>query len=187
LADLLFRHVRTALGEKASPGKGAAYVDRMAPVVIEKLLRERPAGWFDDWDLRLVEAMTDAIDEGARMQGRDLTKWKYGNLFTVRINHPVVHELPMVGKYFDIGPISMNGSPLTVKQTTQSLAPSMRMNADLGDWERSLLNIQIGQSGQVLSPHYRDQWQDYLAGRSYPMQFGAVKAANTLQFRPAAR
>jgi penicillin G amidase len=187
LADLLFRHVRTAFGEKASPGKGPAYVDRMAPVAIEKLLRERPAGWFDDYDEMLMQALVDATDEGMRMQGRDLAKWKYAKMLTVRINHPVVHEVPVLGKYFDIGPVPMNGSALTVKQTTGSLAPSMRMNADLGDWGKSLLNIQIGQSGQVLSPHYRDQWKDYYSGRSYPMNFGGGKAAETLQFRPRAR
>ena len=64
------------------------------------------------------------------------------------------------------------------------LAPSMRMDADLGDWDQSLLNIQIGQSGQILSRHYRDQWADYLAGRSYPMQFRNVKAESTVEFRP---
>jgi len=58
------------------------------------------------------------------------------------------------------------------------------MNADLGDWDASLLNIVTGQSGQILSSHYRDQWEDYLAGRSYPMQFHDVKPASTLEFRP---
>ena len=79
----------------------------------------------------------------------------------------------------------MSGSSTTVKQTTRMLAPSMRMNADLGDWDSSLLNIQIGQSGQILSSHYRDQWTDYYNGRSYPMQFGKVDARSTLVFRPS--
>jgi acyl-homoserine lactone acylase PvdQ len=60
----------------------------------------------------------------------------------------------------------------------------MRMNADAGDWNRSLLNELTGQSGQVLSSHYRDQWPAYYAGRSYPMQFGKVDAKNRLEFRP---
>ena len=60
----------------------------------------------------------------------------------------------------------MSGSPSSVKQTTARLAPSMRMTADLGDWEHSFLNITTGQSGQILSPHYRDQWNDYYWGRS---------------------
>ena len=60
----------------------------------------------------------------------------------------------------------------------------MRMTADLGDWDRSILNITIGQSGQVLSRHYNDQWPDFYNARSYPMQFGKVDAVSTLEFRP---
>jgi penicillin amidase len=78
----------------------------------------------------------------------------------------------------------MSGGPTTVKQTTLRLVPSMRMNADLADWDRSLLNIPIGQSGQILSSHYRDQWPAYFNGRSFPMQFEKVDAKTTLQFRP---
>jgi penicillin amidase len=63
----------------------------------------------------------------------------------------------------------------------------MRMDADLADWDRSLLNVIIGQSGQVLSRHYRDQWDDYYAGRSFPMQFRNIEASSALEFRPAGR
>jgi penicillin amidase len=77
----------------------------------------------------------------------------------------------------------MSGSSSSVKQTTQRLGPSMRMTADLADWEKSLLNVTTGQSGQVLSSHYRDEWNDYYWGRSYPMQFGNVQDKSTLRFR----
>jgi len=39
----------------------------------------------------------------------------------------------------------------------------------------------------VLSSHYRDQWDDYYAGHSFPMQFRKIEAASTLEFRPAGR
>jgi penicillin amidase len=124
------------------------------------------------------------VEEGRKTQGSDVTRWRYGAYLRFSINNPVIHQVPIVGKYFDIGPVSMSGATTTVKQTTMSLMPSMRFNADLADWDRSLLNLPIGQSGQILSPHYRDQWDDYLAGRSYPMQFDKVDAKATLQFQP---
>jgi len=184
LITLAFQHVRSSLVENASPGKAAAYDAPMAPAVIEKLLTERPPGWFRDYDDMLLRAFLDALEEGRRMQGRDLRHWRYGTFLKLTIKNPVIHEVPWVGKYFDIGPIPMSGSPTTVKQTSLKLAPSMRMNADLGGWDRSLLNIQIGESGQILSSHYRDQWDDYYVGRSYPMQYLKVDAKSTLQFRP---
>ena len=116
----------------------------------------------------LLRALADAVEEGRRMQGRDPKRWRYGDYLRIAINNPVLHEVPLVGKYFDIGPVPMSGSTTTVKQTSRTLAPSMRMNADLGDWDRSLFNIPIGQSGQILSSHYKDQWEDYYNARSYP-------------------
>ena len=118
------------------------------------------------------------------MQGLDIGRWQYGRWLRVRVDHPVIHQVPMIGTYFDIGPEPMSGSPSTPKQTTAALAPSMRMNADAGDWSRSLLNVTAGQSGQIFSPHYRDQWGAYYSARSFPMQFGRVEARSTLEFRP---
>ena len=183
--SLIYQHVRTAIGENASAENGAAYQFPLAPAVLEGLLRRRPTGWFMDWNEMLLRALADAVDEGARIQGRDPKRWQYGRFLSVSINNPVTHQLPLVGKYFDIGPVPMSGSSTTIKQTSRELAPSMRMNADTSDWDHSLLNELTGQSGQVLSSHYRDQWNDYYGGRSYPMQFRNVKAKSTLQFRPA--
>ena len=72
------------------------------------------------------------------------------------------------------------------KQINEHLGPSMRFVADFSNWDQSLNNITVGESGQILSSHYKDQWEDYYNGRSYPMQFGAVQATSTLEFRPAA-
>ncbi len=185
LITLAYQHVRRAVAENASPATGAAYEFNMAPSLLERLLRDRPAGWFADYDEMLLRALADAVEEGRRMQGRDPKRWHYGDYLRIAIDNPVVHRVPLVGKYFDIGPVPMSGSTTTVKQTTRTLAPSMRMNADLGDWDRSLLNIPIGQSGQILSSHYKDQWDDYYNARSYPMQFGKVEAKSTLLFKPA--
>ena len=184
LITLAFQHVRSALAENAAPGKGAEYEPAMAPAVIEKLLTGRPAGWFRDYDDMLLRAFLDALEEGTRIQGRDMKRWRYGAFLNLTIKNPIIHNVPWIGRYFDIGPVPMSGSPTTVKQTSLVLAPSMRMNADPGNWEHSLLNIQIGQSGQILSGHYRDQWDAYYVGRSYPMQYRNVEAAGTLRFLP---
>ncbi|HLK50434.1 MAG TPA: penicillin acylase family protein [Bryobacteraceae bacterium] len=185
LIALIYQHVRTAVAESAAPGKGAAYEFTLAPVVVDQLLAERPAGWFPDYDAMLVRALSDAVEEASRMQGRDLARWRYGLYWRVAINNPVLHQVPFVGKYFDLGTIPMSGAGTTIKQTTMQLAPSMRMNADLADWEHSWFNLQIGQSGQILSSHYKDQWPSYYNGASFPMQFGTVQAKSTLRFLPS--
>jgi penicillin amidase len=184
IATLVYQHLRRAVAESASQA-APAYDSQMAPAIVEKLLRTRPAGWFADWDGALMRALADALDEGRRMQGSRIADWSYGRYTELRIANPIVRAIPLIGRYFTVGPVPMSGSSTTVKQTTRRLGPSMRMAADLGDWDRSLLNLVLGQSGQPLSAHYRDQWESYYTARSFPMQYRNVKAADTLRLVPA--
>jgi penicillin amidase len=184
LVTLFYQHLRRAVAEVAAPGKGATYSFGMAPSAVAKLLRERPAGWFADYDEVLVRELADAVDEGRRMQGRKLDRWDYGRYNTAAIEHPVAGGLPLIGSYFSIGRVPMSGSSTTVKQTTPRLGPSLRLALDLADWDRSLANLTIGQSGQILSPHYKDQWKAYDAGTSFPMRFRAIDARDVLTFTP---
>jgi len=191
LISLVYQHLRQAVADSASPGKGQLYEYAMGPAVIGKLLRERPDGWFRDYDATLLRTLVDAVDEAKRIQGDSAARWKYGAYLRLEIDHPVMHaamqKIPGIGHWldiFEIGPLPMSGSSTTVKQTTRALAPSMRMNADLSDWDRSLLNVQVGQSGQPFSSHYKDEWDSYYNGKSYPMQFQKVVAKSTLELRP---
>ncbi len=187
LVTLSFQHLRKAVAESASRGSPVAYENPASTAVVEKLLRERPAGWLRDYDEALVRAFSDAVEEGSRIQGRDVKRWRYGNYIELTIPHPVGRLLPWIGKYFGIGPVTQSGSQTTVKQTTRRLGPSMRMAVDLGDLENSLLNVATGQSGQILSSHYKDQWPGHYAGTSQPMPFGRITAKNTLRFVPDAK
>jgi penicillin G amidase len=58
------------------------------------------------------------------------------------------------------------------------------MNASLGDWDGSLMNLPIGESGHIASTHYRDEWDAYYNGTSFPMQFKTVDAKSTVKFVP---
>ena len=49
--------------ENASSASDVVYEFNLAPVAVEKLLRERPAGWFDDYDEMLLRALVDAVEE----------------------------------------------------------------------------------------------------------------------------
>ena len=78
----------------------------------------------------------------------------------------------------------MSGGATTVKQTTTRLGPSQRMDASVGDWDASLLEIPIGESGHVASLHYRDEWDSYYNGKSFPMGFVKPEVKNTVRFMP---
>jgi penicillin amidase len=188
IVTLGFQHLRKQVAERAAPGKAALYDHLMAPAALEKLLRERPAGWFADWDRLLVEVLADAVEEGRRMQGREPRKWRYGRYHKLTVSHPVGHHLPLVSRYFDLGPEPLGGSATTVKKAETVmgylLGPSMRMAMEVGDWDRSVAGLVAGQSGHVLSRHYKDQWAAYRAGRAFPFRYRQVEAAATLLLEP---
>ena len=67
--------------------------------------------------------------------------------------------------------------------------PSMRMVADTSDWDHSLMEITTGESGQVSSDYYQDQFSEWFAGRAIPAAFSeaAVQRATSHTLRLRAR
>ncbi len=191
LAALLYQQLRQAIGDRASNGKGQLWETRMVGPVIERILRERPSNWFRDYDQLLVRCFVDAMEEGKRMQGRDPSGWRYGDYLELTLRHPALGQaswikyIPTLGKYFrvNVGPVRMSGSSTTVKQTTGRIGPSMRFVADTSDWDKSLMNLTAGQSGQLFSLHYSDQWEHYYEGKSFPRPFNNVEGS-TLEIKP---
>jgi penicillin amidase len=202
IVALAYEHLRRAVAESAAPGKGASYQGVGTTAAIERLLRSRPAGWFRDWNEALLRALEDGLDEGSRRFGRDPARWKYGSYSGTALRHPLGARIPWYVEYplkagwllrpwipyanftFDIDTFPQSGSSTTVKQTTQRMMPSMRMVVDFGDLEASLINLPTGQSGQIASEHYKDQFSAHYYGRSFRMQFDRVEAHRTLRLEP---
>jgi len=187
ITTLVYQYLRKAAAERASPGNGPGYElenPSLGSSSIERLLKERPADWFADYNQLLLRCFADAMDEGQRIQGRDPKKWRWGKTMFLEVDNPVGTRIPIVGKYFNIGPVPMSGGSNTVKQTSRRLGPSERMDASVGNWEDSLMELPIGESGHFASSHYRDEWDTYYAGQSFPMQFGKVDAKSTVTFVP---
>ncbi len=107
------------------------------------------------------------------------------NINALTIEQPVGNKLPLVGHYFNIGPVPMSGGPESVKQIRNHLGPSMHFVADLSNWDNSLNNITLGESSNIFSGHYSDQWETYYYGHSLPMQFTHVDANEVLHVTSA--
>ena len=71
-----------------------------------------------------------------------------------------------------------------MKQTTRALGPAMRMVVDLGNFGASVQNIATGESGHVASSHYKDQWNAYYTGTSFPNALRSRGSESTLELRP---
>jgi penicillin G amidase len=184
IAWLSYQYLRKAVAERASPGNGEIYDGKFATSMVQKLLRERPRDWFGDYNQLLLQCLGDGIEEGQRMQGKDPKRWRWGKYMFLSVQNPVVTHVPVIGKYFDLGPVPMSGTSTSVKQTTRVLGPSERIDTALGDWDNSLFVLPIGESGQVASLHYRDEWKKYYNGEGFRMQYNKVESKGRLTFVP---
>jgi penicillin amidase len=188
---LLERIVKPRLGDDLS-----GYHWPMSPTFLENVLRERPGRWLPPGDADFEATLTASLEEGIRripglVGSSRRNAWKWGDAIPLIFHHPLGGGLPLADRLFNVGPFPQAGTPTTVKQTTRSVGPSMRMVVDFSNFDKSMQNITLGQSGQAFSPYYRDQFEAWYGGRSFPMLFSdaAVDAGTVhrLILEPAGR
>lgn len=137
-------------------------------VFVDWLLRERPANWlpasYRNYDELLIHSADAAVAQlAAETHNSDSSAWTLGALNALTIFHPLGRG-GILRRLFSIGPLPQSGDVFTVKAMSRTHGPSMRFVADLSDWDNSLLEISTGESGQFLSPHYKDEFTEWFAG-----------------------
>lgn len=182
---LLERILRPKLDEQTS-----LYHWAMSTTFLENVLANRETRWLPPGDADFGVTLMRSLEEAARRLLKDSTAWRWGDTIPLTFHHRLSASLPLFKRFSDTGPYPQPGTQTTVKQTTPTLGPSMRMVVDFADLDRSVQNITLGESGQVLSPYYRDQFHAWYTGQSFPMLFSdaAVSAgtAHRLVLEPAA-
>ncbi len=149
-------------------------------VALENLLMKQPARWLPkgvaSWDELLVAAVEAAV--AAPDAPKELATWKWGPAHPIDLNHPLFGQIPLLRGMSGPGVQAQSGNGTTVKQVGRMLGPSERMATDFADLDASYLNIVTGESGQLFSEHYNDQWKSWYEGTfSFPLAFtpGAVE------------
>jgi len=183
ITQLAFVEFRKILAEAAAPGKTARYRGHMTIGVVDYFLRRQPPGWVPNYEEALAQALKGALAAGEKRFGPDVAKWQYGRYNFVSLKHPAAGDIPLVGGFFRIDAM-LPGGLAAINQNIEGVGPSMRMVADLADWDRSSLVLPTGQSGLLLSSHFKDQWSTYAAGRSFPLSFNRLPGGSTLTLRP---
>jgi penicillin amidase len=95
----------------------------------------------------------------------------------MHLQHPIFGKIPILKHWSGPGLVPQSGDRYTVKQTTNTAGPSERMTVDFANLDYSEFNVLTGQSGQLFSPYYMDQWQAWYKGFSFPMPFSDVAVA----------
>ena len=148
----------------------------MAPVWLENMLLLQPAQWlpagYASWDELSAAAVNAAVSQPDAP--RDLKDWRWGKDNFVDVEHPLFAGLPLFRRWTGTGRQAQSGSGVTVKQVGTHFGPSERMTVDFANLDGSTLNLVNGQSGQIFSPHYMDQWRAWYEGTTFVLPFSAA-------------
>jgi penicillin amidase len=161
-----------------------------------KLIREEPA-----WKGTVGRVLAETMELLRHRYGRNPKRWAWGRIRTLVMHHPLGKAGGLMGgimrRVFDLGPVPCGGDADVINQAAvlplDPLAPadniaSMRMVVDVGAWQNSRWVLPGGQSGNPLSPHYRDLFPVWQRGDGVPIAFTPAEAeaaaVETLRLEP---
>ncbi len=145
----------------------------MSSVALEKILRERPARWLPKQAPGYEHLLLAAVEDLSMGPRPDPDGFRWGDELPVEVQHPIFGRVPLLRRWTGAGPLPQSGNGFTVKQVGKTFGPSQRFTADLANLDASTLNILTGESGQIFSPHYMDQWTAWYEGSSFPLAFSS--------------
>lgn len=184
-----------ALGSRLG-GHFAAWAGHR-PVVILELLRGpdsacEPVG-CEELALRAFEQAADWLES---QLGPDVSGWHWGRLHRLEQEHAVLGGSPLAA-LANLG-IETGGGTYTVNAARYDLmgtdapfrqteGPGYRTVMDLGDPDSSVFMQSTGQSGNLLSPHYRDLQAPWRDGRGLNLGLQVPADGRVLELVPASR
>jgi penicillin amidase len=166
------------------------YVWAESNFALEEIVMHANPAWlpsgYKDWDAFLAEAVRRGIKGGKAPA--DVSRWTYGSWHVIDIEHPLNQFLPFLNGYAGTGPQPLSGDTITVKQAGRDFGPSQRFTMDWSNIDGSTENIVLGESGNPLSPFFRDQFGDYYNGTTFALPFSpsavAAQTTHTLRLLP---
>jgi penicillin amidase len=164
-----------------------AWSERAAFVTNVLLDKDGEGRWCDDVRTKALESCDDILNVSLERAIRDLRRrygdnpdgWKWGAAHEARMRHRPLSRSSWLRRYFDIA-VPSGGDSYTVNVGRMDFsdeadpfsnrhAASFRAIYDLADPEASVFIHPTGQSGNVLSPHYRDFAPLWARGDYVPM------------------
>jgi penicillin amidase len=135
-------------------------------------------------DVIIRESFVDAITYLEQNYGSDPQLWQWGRIHTVTFKHFFSGQNSLLDKLINIGPFGVGGDGTTLfnteyplvpyngklkklgsKDFANNLGPSMRFIYDFANPNEFFLVLPTGQSGNVFSPHYKNQADMWLSGK----------------------
>lgn len=139
------------------------------------LLSNKASIWWDNiTTTKVQESRADAVEEAfdktieelLNQLGPNIEKWKWKRVHTIMHNHPLGAQKPL-DKFFNVGPYPVTGGNDVPNKMMYRVngdgeykvhsSPALRILLDFANVNGSESINPTGQSGNVMSPHYKDQ------------------------------
>ena len=172
------RILNAALG----PDLAKTYSWPGADTLIDRIVTEQPKEWLPKEFVTYADLFRASYEEAratlTKSPGPDESQWTWGNLYKVRFPHPLA-VAPLIGAVFTIPAFPQNGIPGAGATVNVGPSVSMRLIADLSDWDKTQNGIPLGESGLPNTPHWKDQLDDWrnVTPRALPFSKGAVESS----------
>jgi len=178
---------RAIYADELGPSFASAWSTRAQFVAAVLADRDGQGRWCDDVTTARTEtcgeilaaSLERALADLRKRYGEDQERWRWGEAHAAWSRHRPFSRVPWLAPFFDIRvPTPGDAYTLDVGQSdfadesdpySSRHAPSFRAIYDLGDPQASLFIHSAGQSGNPLSPHYRDFAGRWARGEYVPM------------------
>jgi penicillin amidase len=160
---------------------------------LQRVLTDRPPKWlpptyktYDDLLAATADRAVSMLADQTKSQRINDWQWKY--LDSLDMLHPLGRE-GLLKSLLSITNKPQSGTRFSVRAAMNRHGPSMRFIANLANWDDSILLLPAGQSGQIGSTHYSDQFSSWYEGRPitapYTDAAESKSRKHTLTFKPA--
>ncbi len=129
------------------------------------------------WNDVIGEALLQAIEWLETTLGDDRSTWRWDDIHTTRLVHPVSRVAPELARTLNPPSVGCGGEAETVNCASWESSLGIyhgsvaRYVFDVGDWDRSGWVIPLGTSGDPESPHYTDQAERWARVELCPMTY----------------
>lgn len=149
---------------------------------LEKLCNNHNSPWWDNVNTQEREGYMDILRGAFVKSFQELTDqfgsnpkiWFWSKAANLELRHPL-GEVAIFRPFFNVGPEPVHGGNETILQSGFKhdstgvykvyFGSQMRILVDLASPDSALNVTPSGQSGHLMSPHYKDQWDLYREGK----------------------
>lgn len=172
---------------------------------IQKLYNNEDSPWWDNISTKgikesrksiFVKSFTGTANTLKEEWGADTDRWKWENAHQLTVPHPFGQN-KLLARFFNVGPYKMPSCQGCINKMEYAITndkihkvfggPAMRNIIDFADATKAEGVLPTGQSGNIMSPHYKDQSKLFVNGIYRRMIFNEpeiVKSENVLTLSP---